>query len=137
MAKQRQALLVYIFFISACLGGNTRRDDDENMPGLHGNESLRTKAHIAHGTVISTAIVLWFPLGAIILRLFSSKNAAWWHIVWQMTGMFLLLVGFALGCWLSYLSSCGINPMKSSARSSLVSSSCNRSSAWSIIATSA
>lgn len=92
-----------MYLISTCIAANNRRDDDENMPGLHGNESLRTKAHIAHGTVISIAIVLFFPLGATMVPLFSTKNILWWHMVWQMTGMFILLVGFGLGCWLSYL----------------------------------
>ena len=103
MAKVVTTLLLLMYLISTCIAANSRRDDDENMPGLHGNESLRTKAHIAHGTVISIAIVLFFPLGATMVRLFSTKNIIWWHMVWQMTGMFILLVGFGLGCWLSYL----------------------------------
>jgi hypothetical protein len=103
MAGVVTTLLLLMYLISTCIAANNRRDDDENMPGLHGNESLRTKAHIAHGTVISIAIVLFFPLGATMVRLFSTKNIIWWHVVWQMTGMFILLVGFGLGCWLSYL----------------------------------
>ncbi|OCK98562.1 uncharacterized protein K441DRAFT_674147 [Cenococcum geophilum 1.58] len=103
MVKVVTTLLLLMYLISTCIAANNRRDDDENMPGLHGNESLRTKAHIAHGTVISIAIVLFFPLGATMVPLFSTKNILWWHMVWQMTGMFILLVGFGLGCWLSYL----------------------------------
>ncbi|OCL08517.1 hypothetical protein AOQ84DRAFT_340207 [Glonium stellatum] len=103
MAKLIQTLFLLISLVATCIAAKNRRDDDENMPGLHGNESLRTKAHIAHGTVISVAIVLFFPLGATMLRLSSSKNIVWWHMVWQMIGMFILFVGFGLGCWLSYL----------------------------------
>lgn len=60
MVKVVTTLLLLMYLISTCIAANNRRDDDENMPGLHGNESLRTKAHIAHGTVISIAIVLFF-----------------------------------------------------------------------------
>jgi hypothetical protein len=48
------------------------RDDDDDKPGLHGTESLRTAAHIAHGVTISVAVVLFFPLGSIILRLMRT-----------------------------------------------------------------
>ena len=71
--------------------------------------------HIAHGVVISIVIVLFFPLGSIILRL-SQLSAAQrsshspprvspttLHIAWQSTGLVVLLAGFGLGCWLSYL----------------------------------
>lgn len=122
MVKVVTTLLLLMYLISTCIAANNRRDDDENMPGLHGNESLRTKAHIAHGTVISIAIVLFFPLGATMVPLFSTKNILWWHMVWQMTGMFILLVGFGLGCWLSYPCSFGIEAMRSLALSSSASS---------------
>lgn len=42
-----------------------RDDDDDNMLGMRGTEAERNRAHIAHGTVISVAIVLLFPIGGI------------------------------------------------------------------------
>lgn len=80
------------------------------MPGLKGSEALRTRAHIAHGVVMSTAMVLFFPLGSILLRLLQSSKveycrakAVYVHICCQLLGMVVMLTGFALGCWLSYL----------------------------------
>ncbi|KAE9377326.1 hypothetical protein N431DRAFT_463102 [Stipitochalara longipes BDJ] len=84
------------------------RDDDDDEPGLHGNPTLRTTAHIAHGVTISVAVILFFPLGGILLRLMQlhpprSLNPISFHIYWQLAGLFVLCVGFGLGCWLSYL----------------------------------
>lgn len=84
------------------------RDDDDDMAGLHGTPSLRTTAHVVHGITISVAIVLFFPLGGILLRTMqlhptASPSAVKFHLYWQSTGMFILCAGFGLGCWLSYL----------------------------------
>lgn len=75
-----------------------------------GSLAERTRAHIAHGVVMSIAMVLFFPLGGILLRLLQSQNSKRWrakavrvHIFCQLTGMVVMLTGFALGCWLSYL----------------------------------
>jgi hypothetical protein len=78
------------------------------MAGLHGTPSLRTTAHVVHGITISVAIVLFFPLGGILLRTMqlhptASPSAVKFHLYWQSTGMFILCAGFGLGCWLSYL----------------------------------
>ena len=80
-----------------------KRDADANMPGLLGSEQLRTNAHIAHGTVMSVAIVLFFPLGGMIMKLFKFPRLVWIHAAVQMVGMLILITGFALGIWLSIL----------------------------------
>ncbi|KAN0117824.1 hypothetical protein V8E51_003801 [Hyaloscypha variabilis] len=112
MPVSRHQVLVLILLtllplaISASLNP---RDDDDDEPGLHGNPSLRTAAHIAHGVTISLSIILFFPLGGILLRLMQlsppphALNPLSFHIVWQATGLVVLCAGFALGCWLSYL----------------------------------
>lgn len=98
-------------------------DDDDNTPGLKGTPAQRTNAHIAHGVVMSFAIVLYFPIGAILLRFFqigdekrarrsgaqcpsekrTMSRAVKIHIWWQGMGFVVMLVGFALGCWLAYV----------------------------------
>lgn len=80
-----------------------RRDDDDNMPGMRGTEAERNRAHIAHGTVISIAIVLLFPIGGMITRQSHFKHRIWLHAAWQMFSMLVLITGFALGVWLSIL----------------------------------
>ena len=78
-------------------------DTDEEEPGLKGDPETRNVAHIAHGTVMSMAIVLFYPIGAIMMKLFSFPGLLWLHIGWQMVGMVLMLAGFGLGIWLSVL----------------------------------
>jgi hypothetical protein len=73
------------------------------IPGLHGSFSQIDKAHIAHGVLMGLAIGIVFPLGGIMIRVFSFKGLAKWHAVWQSFGMVLLLVGYAVGAWLAYL----------------------------------
>lgn len=48
----------------------------------------------AHGIIMSVAVVLLFPLGAVFIRLGGSM---WGHIAVQMTALLSLIVGFGLG----------------------------------------
>ncbi|KAF2183934.1 hypothetical protein K469DRAFT_634599, partial [Zopfia rhizophila CBS 207.26] len=73
------------------------------MKNLKGTQDLRDRAHIAHGVVMSLAVVLWFPLGIFLLRLLKLNNTIRWHYIWQCTGLLLLIIGFGLGGWLGYL----------------------------------
>lgn len=61
------------------------------------------RVRIAHGIIISIAMVLWFPIGVFILRLLKVNNTVRWHQAWQALGLVLLLVGFGMGAWLSNL----------------------------------
>lgn len=83
--------------------GIVKRDDDENMPGLKVSLQLRNNAHIAHGTVMSVAIVLFYPIGAIMMKLCSFRHLVRFNIAWQMAGMAVMLTCFGLGCRLSVL----------------------------------
>ena len=80
-----------------------KRDADANMPGLLGSEQLRTNAHIAHGTVMGVAVVLFFPLGGMMMKIFKFPGLVWIHAAVEMVGMLVLITGFALGIWLSIL----------------------------------
>ena|SRR5207248_2625341 len=68
---------------------------------ITGSWALHNNAHIAHGVVISFAVVLWFPLGVFLLRLLKVQNTVRFHAAWQSFGLVLLIVGFGLGAWLS------------------------------------
>lgn len=74
-----------------------------NIADIKGDWPLRKAAHAAHGIIISTAIVLWFPLGVFILRILKIDNTVRFHAIWQSVGLVLLLIGFGLGSWLSSL----------------------------------
>jgi hypothetical protein len=50
---------------------------------------------------MAALFVIFFPLGAIILRVSKSPNAALIHGAWQMFSYLGALVGFALGAYLA------------------------------------
>ncbi|KAF2688484.1 hypothetical protein K458DRAFT_277705, partial [Lentithecium fluviatile CBS 122367] len=74
-----------------------------NPQDIKGTWPLRKSAHATHGAVISIAVIIWFPLGVFLLRYLKHPNTVRFHAIWQFFGLFLLLVGFGLGVWLSDL----------------------------------
>lgn len=78
-------------------------DDDDDEPGLKGSPMERTNAHIAHGVVAGLAFAIFLPIGAILLRGINSPHAVLIHRIWQIVSLGIMLLGFALGLWLSYL----------------------------------
>ena len=64
------------------------------------NFSTFNKARIAHGVLASLAVILFFPVGAIFLRLYTGKNVVRYHYIWQLFGLAILISGFGLGIWL-------------------------------------
>jgi hypothetical protein len=78
-------------------------DDDDDEPGIRGTPAERNRAHMAHGVVISLAVVVFLPMGAIFVRTINSPRIIEFHAIFQMFSFAVLLTGFALGVWLSYL----------------------------------
>ena len=60
-----------------------------------------SKVRTAHAVLMPLAVVFWFPLGVILLRLLKVKNIVRWHAIWQSFGLVLHITGFGLGVWLS------------------------------------
>jgi len=89
--------------LSLANGPHFKRDADANAPGLRGTLDERNRAHMAHGVVMSLAIVVFLPSGAILLRAVPSRRAIQLHWIFQLFSMLVLLAGFALGVWLSWL----------------------------------
>jgi hypothetical protein len=96
------SLLHRIFFLITVVT-LVRADDDEDAPGLRGTLAERNRAHMAHGVVISLAVVVFLPIGAILVRAINSPRIIEYHAIFQMFSFAVLLTGFALGVWLSYL----------------------------------
>lgn len=78
-------------------------DDDSDDVGVRGSQMLRTNIHIVHGVIMSAAFVIFFPIGAILMRVLSGPNALLIHRIVQMVGYGVMLLGFAMGAWLSWL----------------------------------
>jgi len=99
-------LILVLFFITSAPLALALADEDDDDPfeiGLRGTPELRTTAHIAHGVIAGFTAVVLFPLGAIFLRGLKSPRAIRIHWILQLINLSTLLVGFALGVWLSYL----------------------------------
>lgn len=50
---------------------------------------------------MAALFAIFFPLGAIILRLSKSRNAAWIHGIWQAVSLIGALAGFGIGVYLA------------------------------------
>jgi hypothetical protein len=60
---------------------------------------IRTDADIAHGVLMGIAIILFFPIGAIITRLSKSPNLLRIHVGCQIAGLLVFFGGFGTGVW--------------------------------------
>ncbi|OAL50047.1 hypothetical protein IQ07DRAFT_653228 [Pyrenochaeta sp. DS3sAY3a] len=73
----------------------------ETLRALTALYAKMSKVRTAHAVLMSLAVVFWFPLGVVLLRLLKVKNTVRWHAIWQSFGLVLLIAGFGLGCWVS------------------------------------
>ncbi|KAK4442821.1 cytochrome b561/ferric reductase [Podospora aff. communis PSN243] len=51
----------------------------------------------AHGTSMGLAFVVFFPLGALLVRFINSKHTVWIHAFCQLIGLALTIAGLATG----------------------------------------
>ena len=56
---------------------------------------------MAHGIMMALAFVICFPLGALIIRVFSFKGSIWLHVGVQMLGYALAMVALVMGIWIT------------------------------------
>jgi hypothetical protein len=92
--SQSYLLLFAIFAVDSFAQTNTTVDLS-TYDGLTYNNVI-----LAHGIVYAIAFVLVFPAGALLLRLFPSRNLVWYHTAVQIVGIIFMFAGFGLGCWL-------------------------------------
>ena len=64
---------------------------------------LKNNVDTAHGVLMGLAVVLFLPLGALLMRLPGSKNMLWVHAACQLFGLIVLILGFAMGVWTSII----------------------------------
>jgi Eukaryotic cytochrome b561 len=78
------------------------RDVPGGVPYLSGmNWDFARKMRLAHGWLSSVAFVVLFPLGAIIVNVAQGGFGKGAHIVLQVLGWLLYLVGAAAGLWMA------------------------------------
>ena len=61
----------------------------------------RNKAMIAHGVVMGLAFAFVFPLGSILIRIFSFPGLLWVHAGTQLFAYLLSIVGLGLGIYIA------------------------------------
>ncbi|KAL9098571.1 MAG: hypothetical protein Q9163_005797 [Psora crenata] len=71
--------------------------------GSEGGGSSRTihRATVAHGTIMSLAFVIIYPLGAIMIRLLSFKSLVSVHASIQLFAYIMVLAGMGLGIYIA------------------------------------
>ena len=63
--------------------------------------SRATTLRLAHGVLAALAFVIFFPAGAISIRLINGKFARWAHVFFQVTAYLLYIAAFAIGVTLA------------------------------------
>jgi hypothetical protein len=59
------------------------------------------RAMIAHGVLASLAFVIFFPFGAISIRLFSFPGLLWFHAIVQVIAYLLFIAAFGVGIYMA------------------------------------
>jgi len=65
--------------------------------GGYANFSRATTLRLAHGILAALAFVIFFPAGAISIRLINGKLALWMHVFFQVTAYLVYVAAFAIG----------------------------------------
>lgn len=59
------------------------------------------KMLIAHGVLAALAFVIFFPAGAIAIRLASFPGVVWFHAAFQVFAYLVYIVAFGLGVYIA------------------------------------
>lgn len=66
-----------------------------------GSQAMTTRMIIAHGIIMPLAFVIFFPLGALTIRVLSTPGAIWVHGGAQVFAYSMAIVGLGLGVWIA------------------------------------
>ncbi|KAI9755621.1 MAG: hypothetical protein M4579_004194 [Chaenotheca gracillima] len=85
----------------AMSGSSSSGDSSSSM-------SMRSRVVIAHGTIMGLAFVIFFPLGALTIRVLRMKGLVWVHAGSQIFAYTVALAGFGLGVWIAVTGDDGV-----------------------------
>lgn len=57
------------------------------------------RGRIAHGVLMSLAVIVFFPLGGVLIRILKNPSTVKIHVALQIIGLAVLIAGFGLGLW--------------------------------------
>lgn len=83
-------------------GSGSSSDSGSSYGGFGGDLgfssfSKATTLRLAHGVLAALAFVIFFPAGAISIRLINGKLALWMHVFFQVTAYLVYLAAFVIG----------------------------------------
>jgi hypothetical protein len=81
-------------------GGNTSPYGSNRGGASQSSIDSRQKVLIAHGVLAALAFVLFFPVGAILIRLGSFRGVWLVHGIFQLFAYIVYIVAFGLGIWM-------------------------------------
>ena len=94
--------------------GGSSGGDSASSSSQSSTYAIVGKATIAHGTIMGLAFVLFYPSGAMIIRLSSFPGVVWVHVGIQLFAYLFALAGLGLGIYIgvtpSYRVSCSRVP---------------------------
>lgn len=86
--------------VSSTLNGGNGDSSDGGVAFSNGTVPSRSIL-VAHGVIASLAFVLLFPVGGILIRLFSFRGLIWVHAGLQAVTYVLYIVAFGLGIYMA------------------------------------
>ncbi|KAL8775921.1 MAG: hypothetical protein Q9194_003501 [Teloschistes cf. exilis] len=94
--------LLFLLFFLATLPLTLSQEEGGEMDEPSKKPSpVRETAEMTHGILMGIAFVIFFPAGAILIRLLRSPNAIWIHAATQLFAYTLALAGFGLGVYIA------------------------------------
>ncbi|KAI3396817.1 hypothetical protein diail_11646 [Diaporthe ilicicola] len=64
-------------------------------------ERLESNIQLAHGVLGCLAFALFFPMGAVLIRVFPRRITVWLHAAWQVFTLCIALAAMAMGIWMA------------------------------------
>jgi len=77
---------------------NIVRAQMQQMPT---DQEKQNRMSVAHGILMGITFAVLFPLGAIVMRVFSFRGLVWFHAGWQAVAYAIALAGLGLGVWVA------------------------------------
>ena len=84
-------------------GPDANSNTDASSAGSEdgGERAKGRRIVIAHGVIMGLAFVIFFPLGALTIRLLSAPGTVWVHAGAQVFAYSMAIAGMGLGIWIA------------------------------------
>ena len=108
---QHDFMASFQFDLAGATGGNSLNpfaaqpkpvlSDKGGSSDIENEIKLANRIRKAHGAIMSLAFVIVYPLGAILIRLFSFSGLIWVHAATQIFAYMMAVTGLGLGVYIA------------------------------------